>query len=259
MNGIIYMIECKINGKKYIGQTTNDIKTRWCGHLSRSKFNTETLLPCAIKELGEKNFTISQIDEGSSQHELDELERFYIEKYKTFGENGYNMTSGGDCGGKMSDIVKEKLRIKATGKHHTKETKEKLRQANLGKKQSPETIAKRIEKLKGQKVIDTSNMSKAQLGNKNFLGKHHSEETKEKLRIKAVGRSHSQKTIEKLKENSRKKWIITTPKGNNIITKNLIGFCLENNLSYVQMSRLKNRKNKQMHKGYACKLFNEGE
>ena len=84
MNGIIYIIECKINGKKYIGQTTNNIKTRWRGHLSRASFNAYTLLSKAIKEFGKENFSINQIDECNSQHELDRLERFYIEKYNTF-------------------------------------------------------------------------------------------------------------------------------------------------------------------------------
>lgn len=68
------------------------------------------------------------------------------------------------------------------------ETREKQRQAKLGTKQSTESIQKRADANRGQKrsIESRQNMSNGQLGNINFLGKKHSDETKDLMSKRAL-------------------------------------------------------------------------
>lgn len=113
--GFIYMITCKKNQKKYIGQTTSTIKERWNSHkycanaLIRVKAenmnnneNPEVIrnipksaLYCAMAAHGIENFTYEQIVEVKDE-ELNESEIYYIKEYNTLSPNGYNLTTGGD-------------------------------------------------------------------------------------------------------------------------------------------------------------------
>lgn len=66
---------------------------------------------CAIRKYGVETFELRVIDECVTKEKLDELERFWIAKLKTFGE-GYNMTPGGDGGSLPGRVVREETRIK---------------------------------------------------------------------------------------------------------------------------------------------------
>lgn len=95
----IYKITNKINGKAYIGKST-DIEYRWKQHLLNiNKQNFQYALTCALRKYGKDNFEW-EIVERCSENELDDKEIFYIKKFDTFvGDGygwGYNMTRGGD-------------------------------------------------------------------------------------------------------------------------------------------------------------------
>ena len=88
--GYIYLITDKTNNKKYVGQTSRDIWTRFEEHC-RSKIMTP--LHQAIQEKGHLNFKLEEIE----QVELDDLdvrEKYWINHLNTF-ETGYNATVGG--------------------------------------------------------------------------------------------------------------------------------------------------------------------
>lgn len=95
----IYKIQNKINGKIYIGQSTN-IKIRWKDHKScgRNKGNRESHKPLyqAIYKYGLENFDFSIIEE-CSQKELNEKEIYWIKYYDCMVPNGYNLIPGGDA------------------------------------------------------------------------------------------------------------------------------------------------------------------
>lgn len=95
----IYKVTNKINGKPYIGQST-DIYYRWKEHIqNKSKDELQYAFVCALRKYGEENFLWEIID-NCVESELNEKEIFYIKKFNTFiGDGsgwGYNMTRGGD-------------------------------------------------------------------------------------------------------------------------------------------------------------------
>jgi len=96
--GIIYCITNIINGKRYIGQTIQNIKRRWKEHLLNVKRNRETYLYNSIKKYGKENFVIEHICDCSNIEELNASEEYYILVYDTIADNGkgYNLTYGGD-------------------------------------------------------------------------------------------------------------------------------------------------------------------
>lgn len=66
---IVYKITNKLNGKVYIGQTTEGIEKRWKRHCGY-QINDGTYFHNAIKKYGAENFTIEIIDKAKNQEEL---------------------------------------------------------------------------------------------------------------------------------------------------------------------------------------------
>lgn len=104
----IYKIQNLINGKSYIGQSKN-IKRRWkdhcCSANNPTDHNYNNPLYRSIRKYGIENFSFEVIEECLVS-ELNDKERFYIQKYDSFF-NGYNLTLGGDSS--AIGINKEKI------------------------------------------------------------------------------------------------------------------------------------------------------
>lgn len=96
--GIIYKFHNKINNKVYIGQTSNP-KLRYNQHLTLGK--NGLIIDKAIAKYGISNFEYSvlvQIERNSYEEykdSIDELETFYIKKYRKLGIILYNQTEEG--------------------------------------------------------------------------------------------------------------------------------------------------------------------
>ena len=106
----IYKITNLINGKSYIGQSKN-ITTRWRRHrtsaYNKNDCSYEYPLYRAIRKYGLENFSFEILEECLVK-ELDEKERFYIEKFNSF-EEGYNQNKGG-LTGNHSKLSEENLK-----------------------------------------------------------------------------------------------------------------------------------------------------
>lgn len=90
----IYKYQNKINGRIYIGQSSN-IEKRFAQHLYDSKNlgkRAGTGIDYAINKYGIENFDF-EIIEKCDLSELDEKECFWIKYYNSY-ENGYNRTPG---------------------------------------------------------------------------------------------------------------------------------------------------------------------
>lgn len=96
----IYKIENLINGKIYIGQSTN-ISQRWKAHRNRPFNENSESYDCplyrAIRKYGIENFSFVVLEE-TTKEELNEKERIWIASYNSNNpESGYNLTDGGDA------------------------------------------------------------------------------------------------------------------------------------------------------------------
>lgn len=99
---LIYSIINTVNGKRYIGQTTQTKEKRWTRH--RTELNTRSHgnlhLTRAWHKYGKAAFKFEVIEDNiSTLAELNEKEKRYIASYNTMNEAmGYNKQSGGDNG-----------------------------------------------------------------------------------------------------------------------------------------------------------------
>ncbi len=154
--GVVYCIEHKLSGKKYVGQTVQTLKARLRSHI---KDGCCEMLHRAISKHGADAFSMFVLSEANSKDELDKFEDFYIKLFKTTDRNlGYNLRGGGSFG-KHSESSKQKMSEKVrfayantdlvqkridqmTGRTPTEEQKLKLSLAIRGKKHKKETIEK---------------------------------------------------------------------------------------------------------------------
>ena len=118
--GIIYLIINKVNGHKYVGQTTQGMNKRWAQHIQEANRMSPYPLHKAMRKHGNHNFMIREICE-CKENELNDKEQYYIKEYNTFNSaEGYNATSGGE-GGLLSDETKQKISDKKKDMIYTDE------------------------------------------------------------------------------------------------------------------------------------------
>lgn len=177
------------NGKKYVGITKKDPKTRWAGG---EGYKTQPVYK-AILKYGWDNIHHVVIATGLLKHEAENMEVELIKKYNSILPNGYNSESGGSVNFTVSE-----------------EAKQKLREAHLGKKASIETRKKMSVARKGRKAVrlfgkDNPNYGNHKLAGKNnpFYGKTHSEESLAKMRSSSTGKKASDETRRKMSESHK--------------------------------------------------------
>lgn len=102
MLNTIYKITNTVNGKVYIGKTSNTIEKRFKEHIKDSKrvrCNKRPLYD-AINKYGIENFIIETVESNICDSDINDKEIYYIQKYNSYigfkNSNGYNATLGGD-------------------------------------------------------------------------------------------------------------------------------------------------------------------
>jgi group I intron endonuclease len=109
---IIYLIKNMINNKVYIGQTITSLNNRRNGHIADSRRGKNTKISRALKKYGENNFIFGELVSCNNSDELNEMELYFINIYKsTEDDYGYNLRIGGECGFKVSEETKKKISI----------------------------------------------------------------------------------------------------------------------------------------------------
>lgn len=94
----VYKIVNKINGRIYVGQTTETLKQRFSRHMGYQKDEKDTKFYRAVRKYGKSNFYIELIEEVETLEELNQREEYWIRKLDTV-ENGYNSYYGGFSNG----------------------------------------------------------------------------------------------------------------------------------------------------------------
>ena len=156
------------SGKFYIGLTSFDAITRFKRHINNWKCNRKSKLYAAFNKYPPETWLVESIYQSEFKDEIKQKEKYYIAYYNTI-ENGYNILPGGELsrfGVPHTDEAKQKISVTSSRprKPFSDEWKNNIRKARLGTKATPETLAK------------------LKLRTPPMLGKHHSEETKQKLR-----------------------------------------------------------------------------
>lgn len=220
------------SGKVYIGITKTKPEKRW--GKDGSGYKTQQYFWRAIQKYGWNNFKHEILYVGLTQEEAEKIEINLIAYYKSNQrEYGYNIESGGNSTGKMSDETRKKLseamkgrespnKGKTFGKEfrekiskakkgiltgpRSEETKRKISEGNKGKIMSEESRNKLsdIQKNKWQDEEYRQNQiekHKWQAGEKHpWFGRHHTEETKEKISNSHKGMPVSESTRKKLSD-----------------------------------------------------------
>lgn len=188
---IIYKATNKENGMAYIGQTIRSLNSRIVSHLSGAKFGDNNYFHSALLKYGKKNFKWEVLCVCKSLKELSKKEKELINKFKTLYPYGYNLTVGGN-----------KSNQNTKGHRLTEEHKKKISESEKGKIASEETKRKMSKSRK--KYLKNHPHSKG------FLGKHHSEKTKQKLSMISMGNQNaagrrSEESKQKMSESKKGK------------------------------------------------------
>lgn len=142
----IYRVTNTINNKKYIGFTASEPKQRFEEHRwqTNPKYKNHSYLHRAMFKHGYVNFKFEVIYQSTDRKHALEMEQAFIAEYDTFGENGYNLTIGGEgtCGYVRSQETIEKHRKAITGRKHSEEAKVKIRMAQSGTNHAQYGVAK---------------------------------------------------------------------------------------------------------------------
>lgn len=216
MQGVVYLILNKVNGRRYVGQTVQPLKVRFNEH-ARKKDNTP--ISNAICKYGRENFYCGVIKTCASKAELDFWEKYFIAVLKSKKPYGYNLTDGGEgfSGYSHPPEVLAKISAKNSiallgnkntlGYHHTPEACAKMSADRKGKSKTAEHRAKIAAALKGQPFTPE--------------------------RCAKISASHKGKT---LSAEHRAK-IAATSRGNNLF-KNLLIEIESRQLTYKTLSKL---------------------
>lgn len=211
------------NKKVYIGITKQNPKTRWQNGYG---YKGNILFFRAIKKYGWENIKHTILFQELTKTQAEQKEIDLIKQYKSNNpEFGYNIENGGNCFGTHSEETKIKIsiankgqqkclgrkisqwhiqrlkegRIKNAGnrpkRHLSDEQKENIRRRLIGKPKTEHCKKILSEKAKIRFLIPENN---------GMFGKHHTIETRDKIRQKSLGRKLSAETISKIIKKQQK-------------------------------------------------------
>ncbi len=151
--GVVYKITNTLNGKGYVGITSQPLNWRINAHRSVSRTKSYAIAK-AIRRYGFENFTVETLFEHDDYDVLKLKEVQLIIEHNTFGADGqgYNLTRGGDgtVGARLTPEQSAALSASRKGRKASPETKAKLSAMRRGRSCSPETRAKIAASLKGR-------------------------------------------------------------------------------------------------------------
>ena len=208
----IYKITNQINGKSYIGLTTEDRPTdRYSKHryLARhpemeSAQSQNSYIHKAMNKYGLDNFTFEIIEEVPENQDLNKREQYWIAFYHTYVKdpqcNGYNLTKGGEgtVGFSRSQTIEEREKRKISNKQFFINHPEARKQISERTKQlwQNEEYRKKVTESNRKFYAEHPDIFKGE--NNPFYGKHHTEESLAK--IKEASKKRQKKIIQLDKE-----------------------------------------------------------
>lgn len=184
--GFIYKISNNFNDKLYIGLTTKkDARSRWYQHRYLARHlssNDKSYLHHSMHEHGVDNFTFEVIEEIDDS-KLPEREQYWIKYYNTYIPNGYNLTEGGEgtpgFSRSQSDAERQqKSNAMKEYYNNNPDARERSRQNMIFQNNNPEYRKKALD---GYQQFLQNNPDYFSGENNPFYGKHHTEESLQKI------------------------------------------------------------------------------
>jgi len=186
---IVYITTNLINGKQYVGDhSTNNIDDNYLG-------SGKVALWPAIKKYGKENFKKEILEQFDTKQQAFDAQEKYIIKYNTLVPAGYNISPSGGHGCK--DCWSEESKNKMKGhpnwlKSQTLESRNKISKNNaksmLGKHHSEESKEKNKQAHLGKETWNKGLKGKQIAWNKDKRGI--SEETRQKMSNAHTGKPH---------------------------------------------------------------------
>lgn len=219
MKYTVYLRTNKVNGKKYVGQTSN-IKQRERQWKCLKWYYANKRLTVDRNKFGLENFELEILFESEDQTEANKKEIEYIEKYNTLYPHGYNITTGGKNGYKFQEEIAKERGANMLGENNywygktfSEDHRKKIADGNRGKKMSDEFKKHMSEIMRGE-------------GNHRY-GTKHTSEWKSNMSKLMTGRKMPQEAIEKT---AMAKWkpVIQIKEDKTIIEYNCIKDVAEN-------------------------------
>ena len=166
--GLVYLAENTVNGKSYVGKTTERLCNRKSVHKAYAKRGSKFPFHRAIVKYGFDAFKWRILEETDDPIELAEIEKRCILWMETKVPYGYNLTDGGDgCSGFVrSEEWKAKVSKTLMG-HSVSETTRKKISIAVKKAMTPECKAKISRAVAGKKRKPCSEETKAKIGEAN--------------------------------------------------------------------------------------------
>lgn len=226
MNYKVYLIENQINGKKYIGYTSKELKKRFYQHSRSNK-----PIGKAIRRYGSQAFTSKIIDESNTIEDVIELEKKWIAYYDS-NHKGYNCTKGGD----KSPVIRKNNAYK------TKEFSDKMKKNAINQHSTPKTKQTHLEGIRNywnsltEQELAIRKQKAIENGKKNTVGWNKG--------MKFPGRGLSGE-----KNPMAKQYRVWCPDGSEKIVNCLSDFCKKNKLTYRNACYVVQGK-QQHHKGF---------
>ena len=215
MIGFIYMTTCLVNGKIYIGRHEGGVD---------NYLGSGTIFKKALKKYGKENFKREILRYCNTLHELEIWEHVFIKKYHSQDERiGYNIADGDVNTTEFNPAklpeVREKIRKAAIGRKVSNETKKKMSESSPRRNWTEEQKMNLSKKMSGRKFTEEhkQKLREAKLGKKgelsNSWGRKWSEEDRKKLSISHLGqisamkgKHHTEESREKMSKSQKERF-----------------------------------------------------
>jgi len=204
--GVIYRISNMVNGKIYIGKTSDTFYCRYKGG-NWWKHTKNNFLKEDYHKFGAEAFIVDIIEAGLDSEDLKDLEEFLINSHNSLYPNGYNkVTYSGrkailseDSRKRMSEsqkALRKRVENPFKGKKHTEESKklisEKVKQAGYRHTEEHKAMmSKRMSGVNHYGFGKSPSPEARQKMRNSHLGKKLTEEQKEKIRLANLGKCNS--------------------------------------------------------------------
>lgn len=140
----VYAVRNQVNGKMYVGKTSQPLIKRWRCHKTNAKKGSSFYFHRSIRKYGVEYFYVHKLGEAYDDASGSDLEKFFISHFDcTNPSKGYNLTFGGDgvsgteeTRRKISQTHK-RLGIKPPGNKGRKFSEEWLKNISEGRKGIP--------------------------------------------------------------------------------------------------------------------------